>query len=43
LRGIDGFSKLVVERYADRLDDTGKQYHRVRAATQRMSCSSMIS
>lgn len=38
LRGIDGFSKLVVERYADRLDDTGKQYlHRVRAATQRMS------
>ena len=38
LRGIDGFSKLVVERYADQLDDTGKQYlHRVRAATQRMS------
>jgi PAS domain S-box-containing protein len=38
LRGIDGFSKLVVERYSDRLDDAGKGYlARIQAATVRMS------
>jgi PAS domain S-box-containing protein len=38
LRGIDGFSKLVAERYADRLDDAGKGYlARIQAATTRMS------
>jgi PAS domain S-box-containing protein len=38
LRGIDGFSKLVVERYSDRLDDAGRGYlARIQAATARMS------
>ncbi|MEE9200183.1 MAG: HAMP domain-containing protein, partial [Candidatus Brocadiales bacterium] len=38
LRGIDGFSKALVEDYADKLDDTGKDYiARVRAASQRMA------
>jgi PAS domain S-box-containing protein len=38
LRGIDGFSKIVVAQYADVLDDEGKRYlQRVCAATQRMS------
>jgi light-regulated signal transduction histidine kinase (bacteriophytochrome) len=37
LRGIDGFSKALLEDYADKLDETGKDYlHRVRAGTQRM-------
>ena len=37
LRAIDGFSQAVLEDYADRLDDQGKDYlNRVRAATQRM-------
>jgi PAS domain S-box-containing protein len=37
LRGIDGFSKALLEDYRDKLDDTGKDYiHRVRAGTQRM-------
>lgn len=37
LRGIDGFSLALLEDYADKLDDNGKDYlHRVRAATQRM-------
>ena len=37
LRGIDGFSLALLEDYADKLDEKGKDYlHRVRAATQRM-------
>jgi signal transduction histidine kinase len=38
LRSIDGFSKILLEDYDDKLDDTGRDYlHRVRAATLRMS------
>ncbi|MDK9725045.1 MAG: PAS domain S-box protein [Sterolibacteriaceae bacterium MAG5] len=38
LRAIDGFSRLIEEDYADKLDDTGRGYFaRVRSATQRMS------
>ena len=37
LRSIDGFSQAVLEDYADRLDDQGRDYlGRVRAATQHM-------
>ena len=37
LRAIDGFSQAVLEDYADKLDDQGKDYlNRVRTATQRM-------
>lgn len=37
LRAIDGFSLALMEDYAGRLDETGKDYlNRVRAATQRM-------
>ncbi len=37
LRGIDGFSLALVERYAQQLDDKGKHYlQRIRAASQRM-------
>jgi PAS domain S-box-containing protein len=37
LRGIDGFSKTLLERYADQLDDRGKHYlTRIRAGSQRM-------
>ncbi|MBV6406953.1 MAG: Adaptive-response sensory-kinase SasA [Rhodocyclaceae bacterium] len=37
LRGIDGFSHLLAEEYAERLDDTGRGYlERVRRAAQRM-------
>jgi PAS domain S-box-containing protein len=37
LRAIDGFSLALMEDYADRLDDTARNYlDRVRAATQRM-------
>jgi signal transduction histidine kinase len=37
LRGIDGFTLALLEDYADKLDDGGKDYlRRVRAATQRM-------
>jgi light-regulated signal transduction histidine kinase (bacteriophytochrome) len=37
LRGIDGFSLALLEDYADKLDEEGKDYlHRVRAGTQRM-------
>jgi PAS domain S-box-containing protein len=37
LRAIDGFSQVVIEDYADRLDGQGRDYlNRVRAATQRM-------
>jgi signal transduction histidine kinase len=37
LRGIDGFSLALLEDYADKLDENGRDYlHRVRTATQRM-------
>lgn len=37
LRGIDGFSNLLLRRYGDRLDDTGRDYlERIRRGTQRM-------
>lgn len=37
LRGIDGFSHLLAEEYAERLDETGRGYlERVRRAAQRM-------
>ncbi len=37
LRGIDGFSQALLDRYADKLDDKGKHYlQRIRAGTQRM-------
>jgi len=38
LRSIDGFSQSLLEDYAGRLDDTGRDYLcRVRAASQRMA------
>jgi signal transduction histidine kinase len=38
LRGIDGFSQILLEDYYDRLDDQGRDYlARVRAACQRMA------
>lgn len=37
LRGIDGFSQILLEDYAPKLDEEGKAYlRRVRAASQRM-------
>jgi light-regulated signal transduction histidine kinase (bacteriophytochrome)/HAMP domain-containing protein len=37
LRSIDGFSQVVLQDYADKLDDAGRDaLQRVRAATQRM-------
>jgi len=37
LRGIHGFSLALLEDYADKLDEDGRDYlHRVRAGTQRM-------
>ncbi|WP_176736950.1 PAS domain S-box protein [Oligoflexus tunisiensis] len=37
LRGIDGFSQLLLERYADQMDERGRGYLlKVRAASQRM-------
>lgn len=37
LRGIDGFSLALLEDYAGKLDEEGRDHlHRVRAATQRM-------
>jgi PAS domain S-box-containing protein len=37
LRGVDGFSQALLDRYADTLDDKGKHYlQRIRAGTQRM-------
>jgi PAS domain S-box-containing protein len=37
LRAIDGFSQVISEDYADRLDDQGRDYlNRIRTATQRM-------
>jgi len=38
LRGMDGFSKALLDDYSDKLDDTGKGYlNRVRAATKNMA------
>lgn len=38
LRGISGFSQALLEDYADKLDDTGRDYtRRIRAACVRMS------
>jgi signal transduction histidine kinase len=38
LRGIDGFSKALLEDYGDKLDEKGKQFlDRVRSAAQRMA------
>jgi signal transduction histidine kinase len=38
LRGIDGFSKALLENYGDRLDDQGRRYvERVRAGAGKMS------
>jgi light-regulated signal transduction histidine kinase (bacteriophytochrome) len=38
LRAIDGFSKVLVDRYGDELDDSARGYlQRVRAASQKMS------
>jgi light-regulated signal transduction histidine kinase (bacteriophytochrome) len=37
LRGIDGFSRILLEDYTDRLDQEGKEnLHRIRAACKRM-------
>lgn len=37
LRGIDGFSQALLDRYAEQLDEKGKHYlRRIRAGTQRM-------
>jgi PAS domain S-box-containing protein len=37
LRAIDGFSKALLEDYADKLDEDGRDYlHRVRGGAQRM-------
>lgn len=39
LRGIDGFSRLLLEKYATVLDDTGKDYlGRIQRATNRLDC-----
>jgi PAS domain S-box-containing protein len=38
LRGIDGYSRLLLKDYADKLNDTGRQFlHNVRSATLQMS------
>lgn len=38
LRGIDGFSQVLLEEYYDKVDDQGKNYlKRIRLATQRMA------
>ncbi|MBD2014584.1 PAS domain S-box protein [Microcoleus sp. FACHB-53] len=37
LRGIDGFSQALLDRYVDQLDEKGKHYlQRIRTGTQRM-------
>ena len=37
LRAIDGFSRILLEDYGDKLDDAGKDsFNRIRAASQRM-------
>ncbi|MCL7421681.1 MAG: PAS domain S-box protein [Methylobacter sp.] len=38
LRAVDGFSRILLDEYADRLDDTGRdRLRRVRAAAQHMA------
>ncbi|MEX1019726.1 MAG: GAF domain-containing protein [Litorilinea sp.] len=38
LRGIDGFSQILLERYSDKLDERGTHYlTRIRAGTERMA------
>jgi PAS domain S-box-containing protein len=38
LRGIDGFSEILLEQYHPKMDDQGKNYlNRIRSATMRMS------
>jgi len=38
LRGIDGFTVILLENYGDKLDEQGRHYlERVRSATERMS------
>lgn len=38
LRGIDGFSQVLLEDYQDKVDEQGKNYlQRIRVATQRMA------
>ncbi|MGZ5602291.1 MAG: ATP-binding protein, partial [Methylobacter sp.] len=38
LRAVDGFSRILLDEYADQLDDTGRdRLRRVRAAAQRMA------
>lgn len=38
LRALDGFSQILLEDYADRLDDAGRQHlQRIRAAAQHMA------
>ncbi|MCX6031718.1 MAG: PAS domain S-box protein [Chloroflexi bacterium] len=38
LRGMDGYSRLVLENYADRLDDEGRNFlHNIRRAATQMS------
>ncbi len=38
LRGIDGYSRLLLEDYADQLDDQGQQFlHTIRKATMQMN------
>jgi signal transduction histidine kinase len=38
LRGMDGFSRILLEDYSDKLDSTGQEHlQRVRAASQRMA------
>lgn len=38
LRGIDGFSQVLLEEYQDKIDEQGKSYlQRVRSAAQRMA------
>ncbi|MBI4989385.1 MAG: PAS domain S-box protein [Rhodocyclales bacterium] len=37
LRGLDGFSKILIDDYGDRLDEDGRQHlRRIRAASQRL-------
>jgi signal transduction histidine kinase/ligand-binding sensor domain-containing protein len=38
LRGIDGFSQILLDDYQEKIDEQGKNYlHRVRSASQRMA------
>lgn len=38
LRGLDGYSRLLLEEHAERLDDEGRQFlHTIRRAAQQMS------